>query len=169
MSIHKIKKIKIVLLFFIIISSFYACKNNSSKEETKINSPYFSPLLTNKNTSVFRGIDFNSSAENIKQTENAKLYEATSDHLFYELDFPNDTSQFIEYANIQYFLNPKNKLDIITVDVFLNDTIQEMTLKIDLLNYFNSKFKKIRNDDGTFPMWETTFEDSDLQYTLTSY
>ncbi|MEZ5055106.1 MAG: hypothetical protein R2807_10170 [Chitinophagales bacterium] len=157
-------------IFSILLVSIFACKNNSNGENQNATSPYFKEFIHPNSDAVFRAVSFNLDADAIKKLETAKLYETTSDHLFYELSFPKDTSLFVEYANLQYFFNANNQLDIITADVFLNDAVQEEKLIQALKSYFDDNFKSIKNENGNFPMWKATAydkkADKELDYTI---
>ncbi len=157
-------------VFGILLISFFACKNKSNGENKNATSPYFNELFQANSDAVFRAISFNLDADAVKKIETAKLYETTSDHLFYELSFPKDTSLFVEYANLQYFFNANNQLDIITADVFLNDAAQEEKLIQALKSYFDDNYTSIKNENGNFPMWEASAydkkSDKDLDYTI---
>lgn len=155
-----------LLLVSCIIS---ACRNNSTKVDLKNASPYFTYLLTENEEAVFRGIDFNKNADDVKKIEKAKLYETTTDHLFYEVSFPKDSTQFAEYANVQYFFNENNQLDIIIADVFLADTLQENKLKNTLSTYFNQKFESVESKEFDYPVWSAEFDDkkTDKTYNYT--
>ncbi|QQR98488.1 MAG: hypothetical protein IPK18_02875 [Sphingobacteriales bacterium] len=93
------KKYYIILLVIL----FTSCRNENNIE---ISNPtiYFNELITKEKNAIFKNINFDFTLDDVKKTENAQLYEATAEHLFYSYNFPKDSSQFIEYTDIKYFL-----------------------------------------------------------------
>lgn len=161
--------LKKIILFIVVVVSIYAC-NNHNKKHSKSNLPYIAYLFQGNDKNVFRNIDFNTSIDVVKKTETSKLFDATTDHLFYELTFPKDSTTFSEYANLQYFFNENNKLDIIIADVFFADSTQQTIFFSDLLSYFDDNFDKQDNNDTDYPIWKATFKDpsteKEFDYTI---
>ena len=116
-----------------------------------------------------RGVDFNLSPEELKKLEKSKLYEVTGDHLFYEFSYPKDSTPFSEYANVEYFFDENNKLDIITTDIYLNDSAQEEKLKSSFIQYYNNRYGSSEMDDYEYDVWNATFKDtkSGMKYKYT--
>lgn len=151
-----------LICFFVLGSCIFilnSCRFNEDKVIIKDASPYFTNLFTGKEDAVFRGINFNETSDGVKKAEKAKLYESTSDHLFYEFTYPKDSTLFSEYANIQYFFNEENQLDIITADIYLTDSVQELKLKNTLTQYYNLRFEADEENESEYPVWKATFED----------
>lgn len=156
-TVHK------VLLPLCVVLLIISCHRENNSGYTLTNpSPYFSNLFSLKEEAVCRGIQFNMNAEDVKKTEKAKLYEATADHLFYEFSYPEDSTSTSEYANLQYFFNENGQLDIITIDIFLNDSIQEKKLKNTFTEYFNQRYGKSETDSYSYDVWTGNFEDKKL-------
>ncbi len=140
------------------------CHRESTSAYTLTNpSPYFTGLFSSKDEAVCRGTNFNLTADEVKKTEKAKLYEATADHLFYEYSYPEDSTAASEYANLQYFFNENGQLDIITVDIFLDDSIQETHLKNTFIEYFNQRYGKSETDSYNYTVWNGNFDDKKLK------
>lgn len=148
-------------LFLILCSllCFSSCHLNNKKEDLNNASPYFTAFFTGNEASVLRNINFNMNSDEVKRIEPSKLFESTSDHLFYEFSFPTDSTAFSEYANIQYFFNENNQLDVISNHIYLNDTLQQNKLEKTLTLYFNEKLgdSEINADKEAF--WTSTFKD----------
>ena len=108
---------------------------------------------------MLRGVDFNISQDELKKIEKSKLYESTSDHLFYEFSYPKDSTPFAEYANVEYFFDENNKLDIITTDIYLSDSFQEVTLQKKFIEYYNKRYGNSKNDDYAYDVWNGSFKD----------
>jgi hypothetical protein len=160
-------KIFSLLLLAILIAT--SCKPKVDKSKIKDASPYFTHFYSGNDDAVLRDINFNMSPDDVKKTETCKLYEHTPDHLFYEFSFPTDSTAFSEYANVQYFFNENNQLDIITADIYLNDSIQQAGLKNTLTTYFNERYETA-DDANTYSVWEGTYTDKntnkDYDYTI---
>lgn len=150
------------VFFFSLCSLLFilnSCHFGKNKISLKAPSPFFTDLFTGNEDAVFRGINFNETSDAVKKIEKAKLYESTSDHLFYEFTYPKDSTPFSEYANLQYFFNEENQLDIITADIYLSDSIQEVKLKNTLTEYYNMRFETDDENESEYPVWKATFED----------
>ncbi len=159
-----VRKTTIKILFpLCILLLTISCHRESSSGYSLTNpSSYFSNLFSLKDDAVCRGINFNLTADEVKKAEKAKLYEATADHLFYEFSYPEDSTSTSEYANLQYFFNENSQLDIITIDIFLNDSIQERQLKNTFTEYFKQRYGKSETDSYNYDVWTGTFEDKKL-------
>ncbi|MBK9328215.1 MAG: hypothetical protein IPM95_02645 [Sphingobacteriales bacterium] len=144
---------------FLIVS----CHRDNTSGYTLTNpSPYFTRLYSLNDEAISRGINFNLTADEVKKTEKAKLYEATADHLFYEYSYPEDSTAASEYANLQYFFNENGQLDIITVDIFMNDSIQETHLKNTFIDYFSQRYGSSETDSYNYEVWKGNFDDKKL-------
>lgn len=155
-AIHSSKSTLIICILLLFILS---CKNDNSKDSMKDASLYFINFFTGNDEAVLRDVSFNISSDELMKIEKSKLYEATPDHLFYEFSYPTDSSAFSEYANIQYFFNEDNQLDIITTEIFLNDSIQESKLKNSIIEYYHLRFGKPEKDDYEQDIWKGSFLD----------
>jgi hypothetical protein len=129
---------KLLVSGCIFLFNLAACQQNNNKATIENASPYFSNFFTGNEDAVLRGIQFNCTPDELKKLEKAKLYESTPDHLFYEFSYPKDSTTFSEYANIQYFFNENNQLDIIIAEIYLNDSTQEQQLKNNLIGILQS-------------------------------
>jgi len=153
------KSILFYPVFLLALLLLHSCRNDNAKNEIKDPSPYFKTFITGDEKNVLRDINFNLSADEIKKNETSKLYEETPDHLFYEFSFPTDSTAFSEYANIQYFFDENNQLDIITADIYMNDSIQENKLRNNLMDYYTYKYGSLQKDDNEQDVWKGTFTD----------
>ncbi len=143
----------IIICVFILLNS---CKNEATKISVKNPSPYFTNFFSEHEEGILKSISFNSQAGEIKKIEKSKLYESSNDHLFYEFSYPKDSTPFEEYANIHYYFNEANTLDIITADIYLNDSIQEQQLKNNLIDYYTQQFGNPKTDDYGYTTWNAS-------------
>lgn len=148
---YYLQKSLFILLF---VSVFAACQHKHPKAEVANMSPYFNAFISENETHVLRNIDFNLTPDEVKKRETCKLYDETSDHLFYEFSFPTDSTTFSEYADIQYFFNENNLLDIISAGIYVNDSIQEKKLMENLTDYFNLRYGKQHETQDGDKVWQ---------------
>lgn len=156
------------LLISIVLYGAISCKNEN-KSNKEFASPYFSPLFKANNAFVYRNAMFGYSVDEIKKSETAKLYDATVDHLFYEFSFPKDSTLFSEYANVNYFFDENNQLDIITTDVFLSDSAQVDALSTALNEHFTALYGNKIETDVEKPFWNGSIrnkENKEINYTI---
>lgn len=146
----------IVLILVLIITS---CKHNNYRDSLKNPSPFFTNFFTGSEENVLRDVNFNISQDELKKIEKSKLYESTPDHLFYEFSFPTDSTSFSEYANVQYFFNEDNELDIMTADIYLNDSSQQEKLNHTLTDYYNLRFGNPEKDENDHSVWKAKYRD----------
>lgn len=158
-NMYKIVKQPIFITLFLIFLVISSCRNEN-KPILKNESPYFSSLFMPNENTVFRKTVFNLTPEEVRKIETAKLFESAADHLFYEYTFPKDSTTFSEYANVQYFFNELNQLDIITTDIYLNDSLQEKQLKNTLTEYFQQTLGDTENDENNQLVWTASLKDA---------
>ena len=157
-------------LFFILCSFFIVifCRHDADEQAA---SPYFTNFFTGNEADVLRGINFNMTAEDVKKTEQSRLYETTADHLFYVFSFPTDSTAFSEYADVQYFFNENNQLDVIANHIYLNDTIQRDQLQHTLSQDLSKRFGKPETNTANDKVWTADFKDKisgkKYNYTIT--
>lgn len=126
--------LKSLLIITVITFTTFACstKTEEDKEAPKNDSlalanPAQSELNSNQSAllqtvlgaatpeSIIRGISFGDPVSKVKATETFEMFEEVSDHLGYTLETP----QF-ETIDVQYFTNKDQKVNKITIDVYLN-------------------------------------------------
>jgi hypothetical protein len=144
---------KYYILFLLII--LYSCKNENN---IKIKNPtvYFEQLITKEKKAIFKNLNFDFTLDEVKKIENAQLYDATNEHLFYSYNFPKDSTNFVEYADIKYFFDEESILKIITANIYLNDSIQETQLLENFKEYYTIKYGDTKLDDYEYDNWDAT-------------
>lgn len=150
---------KFILVLASCIFVLQSCKHDNYTKEIKDASPYFTNFSTGTDDDIFRHINFNLSQDEVKKIEQSKLYESTTDHLFYEFIYPKDSSSFSEYANVQYFFNENNQLDIITADIYLNDSTQVAQAKNSFKQYYTNRYGNSALDEKGYYVWKGVFKD----------
>lgn len=160
---NKMQKNNLINSILIIGSCFLllnSCKHDKYAKDIKDASPYFTNFFTGTDDDILRTVNFNLSQDEVKKIEKSKLYESTADHLFYEFIYPKDSSSFSEYANVQYFFNENNQLDIITTDIFLNDSTQVVQAKNTFEQYYNKRYGDPTPDENGYDVWKGDFKDA---------
>ena len=159
--------VKHLLFIGITMLLIPACWNKNNSDTLQNPSPYFKNFMSGDDAHVLRNIDFNSTPEEIKKLETSKLYEETPDHLFYEYSFPTDSTPFSEYANLQYFFNENNLLDIIIADIYVSDSLQENKLRNNFSAYFTKRYGSPSIEDNGAAVWSGKYKDISTSKTYT--
>ena len=124
-----------VLILGSCILILTSCKHDKYAKEIKDASPYFTNFFTGTDEDILRNVNFNVSLDEVKKIEQAKLYETTADHLFYELD-------------------------IITTDIYLNDSAQVAQTKKSFEQYYTKRYGKSERDEKGYDIWNGEFTDT---------
>jgi hypothetical protein len=161
------KRLQLIILSLTISSLlFISCHHDNKEDKT---SPYFTHFYTGNKDAILRDIHFDMSPDEVKSIEKSRLYEATEDHLFYEFSYPTDSTAFSEYAEVQYFFDENDKLDVIASHLFLNDSTLEKGLRTSLQQYFNQRYGSAEADKNS-ELWNGDFTDkktgTDYNYTI---
>lgn len=137
----------IIFCLFAVAVSFVLCKT----EEKKDNKPKarvfegFHPLLDTiirTKQGVFRGLNLNSSADNIKLVEKAPATETSPGHLYYEYKIDSLTNYSIDYT-----LN-NDSLEEINLQINSNDLELMSYLFCDFKDYYANKLPNPTEDKG---------------------
>ncbi len=139
-------------LFFSFVF-FIACK--SDKIVIKNPTVFFQELITDDKNAIFKNINFDFSKDDVIDAEKSQQYDATESHLAYSYNFPKDTSKFVEYADIKYFFE-HSVLKIITVNIYLNDSVQEAQLLDNFNEYYTQKYDAPKLDEYNYYSWDAT-------------
>ncbi|MFN8284015.1 MAG: hypothetical protein U0U67_12420 [Chitinophagales bacterium] len=149
-----------ILIFSCCLLMLLSCKHDKYADDIKNASPYFTNFITGSEDAILRNINFNLTEDEVKKIEPSKLYESTADHLFYEFIYPKDSTAFSEYANVQYFFNENNQLDIITADIYLNDSAQVAHTKNSFEQYYTKRYGSAEQDEKGYNIWNGEFKDA---------
>jgi hypothetical protein len=91
---------------------------------------------------IFRGIDLNSSAQDIRNLEKVAAAETSSSHLYYEYKADSVTSYSIDY-NLR-----KDSLEEINLQIVTSDLELSSYLFCDLKDYYANKLPNPTEDKG---------------------
>ncbi len=155
---------KKTVYFVLAALTLYSCQHRQYSKDIKNPSPYFAALMDGNDNTVFHGIDFNMSEDDIRKKEKSKLYENTNDHLFYTFTFPKDSTAFQEYADIEYFFDKNGKAEIFTSTIYVNDSLQQLQLMETFHQYYNNRYGSAKKDDYGYDVWKGTMESSEDDY-----
>jgi hypothetical protein len=145
-NVHLLPKI----FFPLIIACLFAISCKEEKKETPAKAtprvlPGFHPLLDQiirDKAGVFRGLDLNASAEQIKKVEGSEPIEESQGHLYYEYQADSITNYSIDYT-----LN-NDSLEEINVQINTNDLDLGSYLFCDLKDYYANKLPNPTEDKG---------------------
>lgn len=160
---HMLKNLLIITL---ITFTTFACstKTEEDKEAPKNDSlslanPAQSELNSNQSTllqnilgaatpeSIIRGISFGDPVSKVKATETFEMFEEVGDHLGYTIETP----QF-ETIDVQYFTNKDQKVNKITIDVYLNSADATKQLWEAGKKHFSETYEAPK-EDGKMLIW----------------
>ena len=159
-------------LFLILLLLSVACKSGNKPSEeysddmtlpTDTTMAHFSSVFGSENDKVFRSVNFNMNKEEVKkieaeQSESIKLVEDVKNMLFYEVDLTNDTSKAIDYAEIKYFFDVHDALDIISVNYYILDSLTIRNLSESIFQKMTRKYGDSYVDSEDYIVWESSFE-----------
>ena len=153
-----INKNKAFLLFFIVIllnSCNFFDKKKNKKDFPGLDNPLFLSIFGNFEDHLFRGVDFGESLKSIKNKEDKNLILVNEEEflLQYEFDFPQDSLKNFEYCNINYLFD-ENKLDIISVEYYLKDSMKIENSYNSIVSALNYKYGDNLEDEFGYKVWE---------------
>jgi len=120
--------------------------------------PIFSAIVGDNDNNIFRNVNFGLKQDVVKKAETSKLFDFAPDHMFYEVTFPDDSSKFQEYADIEYYFNEKDILDIVVAKIYVNDSIQQSQLLANLQQYYTNKLGKSSVDKYNGEFWKGEYK-----------
>jgi hypothetical protein len=152
----------IVALYFVVCLLLTpGCKQTPAREVPMPDNPYIAPVFLTFSEGHFRGILLGSSRKEVQQLEadRLELKDEQENHLFYELIFPRDSAgpKSLEYADIKYFFKG-GKLDIVTIEYYLNEEAQLDTIAAMLSTLYNEVHSRGYKDPGGYTVWDITSE-----------
>ena len=146
---------RINIPYLLLTILLFSC-NRTEKIEVSNPITYFEALITDDKDAIFKNINFDFTIDDVANAEKSKQYDSTETYLAYSYDFPKDTSKFIEYADIKYFFDEQKILKIITANIYLNDSIQEIQLLENFKEYYTHKYGSAKLDDYQYYTWDAT-------------
>lgn len=172
-------KLKIKTYFLIFGIALFSSCNFFSKEKDKkdfpeLNNPLFVLIFGNFENRLFRGVNFGDQIKEIKEKEDKLLILVNEEPfiLQYEFDFPIDSLKKFEYCNINYLFD-ENKLDIVSVEYFLKDSLKIEDTYKSIVSALNYRYGESSEDDFGYLVWEgfgngslTTNEDKKEKYEI---
>ena len=145
----------IYILFLLTLHT--GCKNHEFSDNITNRSPYFSAIVGDNDNNIFRNVNFGLKQDVVKKAETSKLFDFAPDHMFYEVTFPDDSSQFQEYADIEYYFNENDILDIMVARIYVNDSVQQSQLYNNLQQYYHAKLGSSAIDKFNGEFWKGQF------------
>jgi len=98
--------------------------------------------IVRSNIGVFRGLELNSDASQIRATEGVEPAEASEEHLYYEYKIDSITDYSINYTLVH------DSLEEINVQINTSDLDLSTYLFCDLKDYYANKLPNPREDKG---------------------
>lgn len=155
-------KINFILLVAVFAISCNPKKNSNNNIQiendivSKTSENYFNAIFDrDSEDGVIRGFAFGVLQKDIEATENdlIDLIESNEQLSFYEILLSNDTTKNIDYAEIKYFYNSENKLDIATINYYVEDSLVNMLLFENISKAYEKRFGHSYVDVDGYNVW----------------
>lgn len=133
-----------ILIFLFILS----CKQEEKKQEAVVKPRVFPGYhilldeIVRSDDGVFRGLNLNANASQIRNIEGSEPTEESEGHLYYEYKPDSITNYSIDYSLT------KDSLEEITVQINTNDLELSSYLFCDLKDYYANKLPNPTEDKG---------------------
>ncbi len=170
------KHLAYTLLFSLLVLGI-ACKNDSKgKSENKQHGPhelhdstgqaeaYYLKIFQPYKKKVFRDIVFDypiDSVLNIEKHNDLKLTDQKSNYLQYEYDLSIDTVKGIDYVMVKYIFDDADRLDIITVNYYIQDSLGTHNFYDQLNHSLQTEYGDYYIDSDGYTVWESAYKRKD--------
>ena len=167
--------LQIPLLFIILFS--LSCSNGKDNqgsqrenEDTDLITPtsksevYFTKIFKPKKNKVFRNIVFDFPLDSIMNIEKRKeliLTDQKESYLQYEFDLSLDTIKGIDYVMVKYIFDDADRLDIITVNYYIQDSLSTHNFYDHLNHSLADQYGDYYIDSDGYTVWESSYKRSD--------
>lgn len=164
------------ILAILIVLFISACKNNTSTPADNENNQteiidssdlamqYFQRIFLPNEEGIFRNTFFDQSIDSVKVIEASSklsLAESSDDYLQYEEDLFVDTANGIDYATVKYIFDSEDRLWIVTINYYVQDSSRTNDL-FDILNEeFTAKYNDYYIDSDGYTVWESSYKRPD--------
>ncbi len=122
---------------------------------------YYSQIFdSTASDGIFRNIGFDQSIATVKENEladNLTLSEEEKDYLQYEVDLHVDTTLGIDYAMLKYLFDQEDRLYVITLNYYIQDTSKTNALFDILTQKFTEKYEDYYIDTDGYTVWESEY------------
>jgi hypothetical protein len=126
---------------------------------------YYNQLLSSKSSDgIFRNVHFDQPIAAVKESEssaNLTLTDEEKDFLQYELDLLVDTSVGNDYAMLKYLFDQEDRLYVVTLNYYIQDTSKTNALFDVLSQKFTDKYEDYYIDSDGYTVWESEYKRPD--------
>lgn len=152
------------------------CKPSSQKEDRSSGDPdsaltadavavgYYRDIFMPEKEKVFRDVSMDLSADQVKSIESGytlSLTDESDEHLQYEMDLRVDTVSGVDYVEVKYIFDQQDRLDIVTVNYYIRDSLMINQLFDHLNSSFIERYGDYYIDSDGYTVWESTYQRSD--------
>ena len=160
-----------IFIFGIATVLFSSCNSRNTNNENEHSADenaaaekpheYYDKVFQPDTNYVFRNVNFLQSKKEVAQLEEdnggLKLLDDAKSYLFYEVDLSSDTSRSIDYAEVKYFFDVNDALDIISVNYYIADSSDISAVNLSLNKSFTKRFGNSYIDSQNYMVWESSF------------
>ncbi len=125
---------------------------------------YLSSVFISENDKVFRNVNLDMALNLVKEAEDVSelnLTSETKNYLHFEQDLNIDTLKGVDYVEVKYIFDDQDRLDIITVNYYIQDSLVNNDVFNHLNESFNEKYGDYYIDSDGYTVWESSYQRAD--------
>lgn len=125
---------------------------------------YYNRVFLPEHSRIFRRVDLDMEPDAVRGMEdggNLRLTGESPRHLQYEADLRTDSVRGSDYVDVKYVFDDQDRLDIVTVNYYIQDTALIHGLFDHLNQVFDSLYGDYYIDSDGYTVWESTYKRPD--------
>lgn len=125
---------------------------------------YYNIIFNEAEDKVFRNVMLDMDQDTVKSIEadfDLALSEEEAGYLQYEQDLLVDTVRGSDYVELKYIFDDADRLDIITVNYYIQDSSMTNSLFDHLYHEFSEDYGDFYIDSDGYTVWESSYYRSD--------
>jgi hypothetical protein len=127
---------------------------------------YYEKIFLPDKGKTFRDISLDLSVSAVRDVEaryDLDLTDESPDYLQYEMDLKVDTVNGVDYVEVKYIFDQQDRLDIVTVNYYIQDSLVVNRLFDHLNTSFIEKYGDYYLDSDGYTVWEDSYTREDEQ------
>jgi len=125
---------------------------------------YLSSVFMPESDKIFRNVNLDMALSLVKEAEDVSglnLTSETENYLHFEQDLNIDTLKGVDYVEVKYIFDDLDRLDIITVNYYIQDSLVNNDVFNHLNESFNEKYGDYYIDSDGYTVWESSYQRAD--------
>lgn len=125
---------------------------------------YYNRVFLPEHSRVFRRVELDMEPQTVRSLEDAgnlRLAGESPRHLQYEADLRTDSLRGSDYVDVKYVFDDQDRLDIVTVNYYIQDTALINGLFDHLHRVFGNLYGDFYIDSDGYTVWESTYKRPD--------